>query len=273
MDFKAFITMFDSVWVLLKPVLKLALILIVGHLVAVYLAKWVGKRCAKAKMDPSLIKFVDKSLNVVLHLVIILAALSAIGISTTGIVAVMSAAGAAIAIALKDSLSNVAGGILLLLAPRFSTGDYIEAGGDSGTVLNIDLFHTLLLTPDKRQVSVPNGALVNSHIINYSHEPIRRLDLVFSISYESDVEKAKAVALETIKSHPLTDASAGEPFARISGYGDSAVQLTTRIWCKNEDYWTLHFDLTEQIRVAFDKNGIGIPFNQLDVRIKSEPKA
>ena len=260
---------FEKIWAYASPVVKMVLILVVGHYVIVYLRKIVKKALeAKGHFDQSFVKFVDKALNIVAHVLIILSALTAVGISTTGLVAAFSAAAVGIAVALKDSLGNVAGGILLLIAPRFSTGDFVEAGGSSGTVLNVDLMHTTLLTPDRKQINIPNGVLVNSQIINYSKEEKRRLDITFPISYECDVEVAKKVAMDTIMKHPLTQTDPAEPFVRIHSYGDSAVNLVTRVWCNAADYWTLHFDLTEQIREEFDKNGIGIPFNQLDVHIK-----
>lgn len=204
-----------------------------------------------------------------LYIFVVVAGLNSIGVSTSGIVAALSAGAVAVAVALKDSLSNVAGGILLLLSPRFATGDYIAAGGDEGTVLTVDLLHTTVLTFDKRQVSIPNGVLINSHITNYSREESRRVEVNFPISYEADMETAKRVASETIGNHPLvlTDP---EPFVRVGGYEDSSVKLVIRVWCKTEDYWTVYYDLMEQIRVAFDKNGIEIPFNQLDVHIKEK---
>ena len=259
----------EKIWQYASPLVKMVLILVVGHYIIVYLRKIVKKTLeTRGNFDQSFVKFVDKTLNIVAHVMIILSALTTIGISTTGLVAAFSAAAVGIAVALKDSLSNVAGGILLLIAPRFSTGDYIEAGGFSGSVINVDLLHTTLLTPDRKQVNIPNGVLVNNQIINYSKEDKRRLDITFPISYESDVEVAKKVAMDTIMKHPLTQTEPDVPFVRVNSYGDSAVNLVTRVWCNAADYWTLHFDLTEEIRKEFDKNGIGIPYNQLDVHIK-----
>ena len=125
-----------------------------------------------------------------------------------------------------------------------------------------------ILTVDKKQVSIPNGVLLNSHIVNYSRENKRRVDISFQISYESDVKIAKRLAIEVIEKHPLTLHEPDEPFVRVHSYGDSSVNLITRTWCKTEDYWNLYFDLIEDIRDVFDENGISIPYNQLDVRIK-----
>ncbi len=259
----------NSIWAILAPFAKMALILIIGHFVIVYLLKLINKGFKKSKFDESLTKFLSKAIKIVLYLMVVISALNAIGVSTSGIVAALSAGAVAVAVALKDSLSNVAGGILLLLSPRFATGDYIAAGGDEGTVLSVDLLHTTVLTFDKRQVSIPNGVLINSHITNYSREESRRVEISFPISYEADIETAKRVACEAILSHPLVLADP-EPFVRVGSYGDSSVNLVTRTWCKTEDYWTVYYDLMEQVRAAFDENGINIPYNQLDVYIKEK---
>lgn len=251
------------------PVIEAILILVIGHFAVRYLLKLLRKTLEKSKLDQSLDKFIIKALNIVLHVLLVIAALSAIGVSTTGVIAVLSAAAVAVSVGLKDSLSNVAGGILLLISPRFKTGDYIEAGGDEGTVLSVDLLHTTVLTVDSRQVSIPNGILVNSHITNYSCEDKRRVDIEFNIPYEADVEKAKKTVLETIMRHELS-LKTPEPFVRVSGYNDSAVKIITRTWCKTDDYWNLYFDLTEQIRAALKENSIEIPYNHLEVHINGK---
>lgn len=249
------------------PLVRMLLILIIGHLIVSIILKFVKGALQKSKFDVALDRFIVKALNIVLHVMVIIAALDAVGVSTTGAVAALSAAAAAVALALKDSLNNVAGGILLLIVPRFKTGDYIAADGDEGVVLDIDLLHTLIRTGDGRQVSIPNGVLLNSHITNYSRETRRRVDITFQIAYESDTETAKAIINKKILEHPLvlTDS---EPFVRVHSYAESAVNIVSRSWCNNADYWTVYFDLIEKVRDEFDKNGISIPYNQLDVHIK-----
>jgi len=258
-----------AIWVFLAPIIKMLLILVVGHLLIRIILKIVKDSLEKSKLDKALDKFIAKVLNVVLHVLVIISALSAIGVSTTGAVAALSAAAAAVALALKDSLNNVAGGVLLLIAPRFKTGDYIAAGGDEGVVLDVDLLHTLIRSVDGRQISIPNGALLNSHITNYSREPQRRVDITFQIAYDSDTEKAKSIILDKVSQHPLALTDTNAPFVRVHSYGESAVNIVSRTWCNNSDYWTVFFDLIEQVRAEFDKNNISIPFNQLDVHIKN----
>ena len=262
----------QKIWSYAAPFAKMAFILIVGHFLIVYLQKIVGKTLKKSKLDPSLIGFTHKSLSIILHLLVIISALTAIGVSTTGFIAAFSAVAVGVSVALKDSLCNVAGGILLLISPRFSTGDYISAGGDEGTVISVDMLHTTILTIDSKQVSIPNGVLINSHIINYSCENKRRVDIIFPISYESDIKMAKQLAMEILKNHPLTLCEPEQPFVRVKSYGDSAVNLLTRVWCKTENYWDVYYDLIENIGEAFNENGIAIPYNQLDVHIKDSEK-
>ncbi len=254
----------------LLPILKMAGILLVGYFLIRVIKKILTRAFRKSKLDPSLVKYSIKAITVLLYVFVILAALDALGVSTGGVVAALSAGAVAVGIALKDSLSNVAGGLWLLFSPRFSTGDYIAAGGDEGTVTSVEILHTTLQTPDAKIVSIPNGALINSHIINYTQNNQRRVDITFPIPYEADVNLAKQVAYDTIMDHPLILTEPAEPFVRIHSYGDSAVNLVTRVWCKNENYWTLYFDLIENIREAFVEKGIEIPYSQLDVHIKNE---
>lgn len=263
-------TELEKIWGYIAPFVKTLAIFVIGHFIIVYLVKLIKKAFNKSKLDESLIKYSLKAISIFLHIFIILAALDTIGVSTGGIIAAASAAVVAVGVALKDSLSNVAGGLWLLVSPRFQTGDYISAGGDEGIVTSIELMHTTLTSFDSKQISIPNGVLINSHITNYTKENKRRVDLTFPIPYEVDVKKAKEIALDTIKKHEKVLLDSDEPFVRVSGYGDSAVNLLTKSWCLTEDYWTVYYDLIENIRDAFEENGITIPYNKLDVHIKQE---
>ncbi len=247
------------------------LIFVLGWVFSKLLVKLLRKGLSKTSLDVSLVNFLLKTIHIVILIVVLLAALSNLGISTTGLVAAFSAAAIAVSLALKDSLGNIAGGILMLLTQPFSTGHYIETDGVSGTVLKIDLIHTTLKTPDNRQIVIPNGQLVNKTIIDYSKESTRRMDLQFGISYDNDPEKAKAIIMECVKAHKLS-LQDPEPFCRVTEHSDSAVIITMRVWVKSENYWTLHFDLLEQIKCEFDKNGITIPYNQLDVHVIDKAK-
>ncbi len=249
-----------------------AVVLIVGFLVVKLLVKILKKALRRFELDPSLIGFFVKATNIVLFVVLILCALAILGVPTTGMIAAMSAAAVAVSLALKDSLSNIAQGILLLVSHPFSTGDYVEVGGVSGSVVQVDMLQTTLLTPDNRKIIIPNSQVANAEIINYSSEEERRVDVIFPVSYKDDVEKAKALILKIVGKHPLVDCEKAEPFARVSAYNESSVNITCRVWCKTNDYWSVYFDLLEQVRVEFTTAGINIPYNQLDVHIVKDEK-
>ncbi len=246
------------------PFVQALLIFVVGHFVIKGLLRLPKRILNKTKLDQSLINILLKTLNVLAHIIILLSALNRIGVSTTGLLAALSAVAVGVALALKDSLSNIAGGILLLLSPRFATGDYISVDTEEGFVTSIELMHTTIRTYNNRLITFSNGTLINSTITNYTWEGVRRIDLSFPISYEADVELAKTTALAVMKNHPLAVPDR-KYIARVGSYGDSAVLLDLRTWCKCDDYWTVYYDTLEQVRKAFAEKGIEIPFNQLDV--------
>ena len=248
--------------------LKAVLILALGHLAVRLIIRIIKDCLKKSEFDYSLQSFIIKTINIISHTIVIISAISALGISTTGLLASLSAVAVGIGLALKDSLSNVAGGILLLISPRFHTGDIVEIDGEVGTVVKIDLMHTLIRAYDNRDVVIPNSLVMNSRIINYSREHKRRVDMVFPIAYENDLEVAKKAIYDTAMSHPLVLKE--EPiFTRVGSYSSSSVDITARVWCKTENYWDVYHDLLEQVRTEFQKRGINIPFNQLDVHISN----
>ena len=267
---RLFVFNWGAIVSVLVPILKTVLIVLIGHFVAAYIVKLVKRGLDKSKLDSFLTAFLAKSVNIALHILIILSALNSLGISTTGIIAAFSAGVVAIGLALKDSLSNVAGGILLLVSPRFSAGDFIEAGGNSGTVVSVDLLHTTVKTPDNKQISIPNGILVNSQITNYSKEQKRRVDITIPIPYETDAEFAKKIISGVVSKHTMVLSEPDLPLVRVASYGDSAVNIAVRCWCDNGNYWSVYFDLMEQIRASLEDKEISMPYNQLDVYIKNK---
>ena len=250
-----------------SKVLGAVIIVVVGHFVIKLLISMLDKSFQRLKMDASLNNFLKKAISITLRVILILSVLAKLDISTTGLLAALSASAVAVALALKDSLGNLAGGIMILLTRTLYTGNYVEISGLSGTVMSIDMIHTTLLTPDNRQIVIPNGQIINQTIINYSKEEYRRMDLTFSICYEDDPELAKKIIIDTVNGHKFTMQTPEVPFARVASYAESSVDIAVRTWCKTEDFWTLHFDLVEQIRVALEKEGISAPFKQLDVRV------
>ena len=261
---------FDAIWSYSSPVVEMLLIIIGGRILMHYLLKIMSRSMEHIEIDPSLARFLKKTVKIAGYIVIITCALTALGISTGGIVAALSGCALAVGVALKDSLSNVAGGILLLLVPRFVTGDYIAAGGDEGTVVSVDLMHTTIQTPDSKLVSIPNGALMNGHITNYTTAQKRRVDIDFPIPHDCDSNAAIRVAMDSVLAHPLSLKEPAPPFVRITSYSENAVNITVRVWCDTAEYWNLKLDLLDQIRAALNQNGISLACSRVDVRVREK---
>ncbi len=253
------------------PIIMALVVFVTGLIVLFIIAKILKKALSKTTLDISLQKFFVKTLYITGFVLILICALSTAGISTTGLIAGFSAAGAAVALALKDSLSNIAGGIVLLITHPFVTGDYIEIGDYSGTVKEIDILQTILVTPDNKTIVIPNGLLSSDEVVNYTKEPTRRVDLTVSVSYDNDIELAKKSVVKAAESISLV-LSDPQPFVRVSEYSDSSVNLAVRVWCKTEDYWDVHFAMIEKMRESFKKDGIEIPYQRLDVNIVNDDK-
>lgn len=240
------------------------LILVVGMYIARFAKKRAVKRLSSRGVDQAVSSFVAQMLQVIIIAAVLIAALNKIGVETTSLVAVFGAAGLAIGLALKDSLSNFSSGVMIIILKPFRSGHYVEAAGVAGTVKSIELFSTRLVTPDNKIVILPNSTVYASEIINYSMQPTRRIDIVVGISYESDMRTAKSVILDVVKANDLvlTDP---EPVVAVSELADSSVNLVVRPWVNTEDYWVARFALIEAVKRALDDNNISIPFPQMDV--------
>lgn len=255
--------------VLLPTVIRLILVLVAGFVLASVSKKLITKIMEKSNFDISLIRFLARSAKVAIIVLTIIIAVGLLGIPTTGLIAGVSAVAAAIALALQGSLSNIAGGIFILMTRPFKTGDVIDISGSVGTVKDIQLIHTVITTGDNKEIIMPNSVVVNSTVVNYSNAEKRRVDLVFSIGYNDDARLAEEIIFRTAMAHTYTLTDPAEPFVRESAHSASSIEITTRVWCMAENYWTLHFDLIEKVREEFTKNGISIPYNQLDVHINN----
>jgi small conductance mechanosensitive channel len=245
-------------------------IFIVGRIVAKMIIKLLKRILHRAGMDDILINFISSIVNSALLLFIIIAALDQLGVDTTSLIALLGAAGLAIGLALQNSLQNFASGVMLIVFRPFKTGDFVDAGGTSGIVESISIFNTVMRTGDNCEVIVPNGAIYSGNIVNYSTRSTRRIDMVFGIGYDDDIKKAKDIMLDIINSDEriLKDP---EPLVAVAELADSSVNFNVRPWVKTADYWSVKFDLTEKIKLAFDENGISIPYPQMDLHIdKSE---
>ena len=220
----------------------------------------------RAKLDQGVRTFLRSGLKVVLWLVAICALLGYLGVPMTSLVALLSVLGLALSLAIQGTLSNLAGGIMLLSAHPFSAGDFVEAGGVSGTVREVGLIYTKLDTIDNKVVHIPNGDISGKTIVNYSANDKRRVDLKFTVSYDAPVETVKACMEKVVGEHPKTFPTP-EPTIRVSGYGDSAIEYVLRVWCDTGDYWDVYFDLMEQVKAAFDKAGVEMTYPHVNVHM------
>ncbi len=242
------------------------LILIFGWIAISMILRIEKKALAKSRLDEALHLFIVKATKVILWIVLLITLLSTLKVPIAPFVTVLGASGAAIALALKDSLGNIAGGIIILINKPFSRGDTIEVAGTMGMVDSIDLLTTQLHTFDNKVVTIPNGTITMSVLINYSQEDTRRVDCVFSISYEADILKAKEILLNVISCNPDI---LGEPapIVGVASHGDNAVILDLKVWCSTESFFDVKYYLEENVKLAFDEAGIGIPYPQVDIHL------
>tara|TARA_R110001592_G_scaffold46930_3_gene149194 strand:- start:1138 stop:1959 length:822 start_codon:yes stop_codon:yes gene_type:complete len=250
-------------------VLGALITLIVGAWIIKRLVKLTQKALIKRETDPILIPTLVGVVRVALYGVLIYAVIAQFGVDTTAFLAVFGAAGLAIGLALQGSLSNFAGGILILTLKPFKAGDYVEIDGTGGSVNGVSIMNTVLKTPDNRTIFLPNGKVAGANIVNFSLEPKRRWDKVFGIGYGDDFEKAKGIIMKIIESDNrfLKEPA---PMVRVGNLGDSSVDITVRAWLETPEYWNVNWDMIEKVKKAFDAEGISIPFPQRDVHIFNE---
>ena len=229
----------------------------------------IQKKGDSGRYDKTLTKTLAYIVKIASKIIILVCLVGYLGIDTSGITALLVSAGACIGLALNGALGNLAGGIIIIVTRPFRIDDFIEAQDVAGTVEDIHITCTKIRTPDNKVVYVPNGALSSGNIINYSEKETRRVDMVFNVAYDADTEKAKALIKEEIEKNELVLA---EPkyFIAITEFADSSIDITARVWVKSSNYWTVKFALMENVKNAFDNNGIEIPYNQLDVHIRND---
>lgn len=249
--------------------IALALIIfIIGRMAVAVVIKMVRKVLQARGMDDILVSFLTSILRWVLLLFVIIAALSQLGVDTTSLVALLGAAGLAIGLSLQSSLSNFASGVMLIIFRPFAKGDFVEAGGASGVIEQISIFTTTMRTPDNKEVIVPNGAIIDNNITNYSARDTRRIDMVFGIGYDDDIRKAKALLEEIVAADERVLAEPA-PVIAVSELADSSVNFVVRPWAKTSDYWAVQWDTTEAVKLRFDEAGISIPYPQMDIHVDS----
>ena len=250
----------------LSKVISIVILAVCCLLIIKVIQRCLNRILAKGKIEKSLHSFLRNSVNILLWFLFVLIMASAVGIDVTSLVAVLSVAGLAVSLAVQGSLSNLAGGIQVLTAKPFKVGDYIETNSVSGTVKEIGMAHTKLVTVDNKLIYIPNSEIAGAKIINYNPEELRRVDLVFSASYDDPTERVIDSIRSVIEAHPkaLRDP---EPFVRLSAFKDSCIDYTVRVWCETGDYWNLYYDLLEQVRTAFDRDGITMTYPHMNVHL------
>jgi small conductance mechanosensitive channel len=255
------------------PKVILAIItLIVGLWLIGLITKVTRKSMEKTNTDKTLIPFMTNLVSWLLKVLLFISVASMVGVATTSFIAVLGAAGLAIGLALQGSLGNFAGGVLILTFKPYVIGDLVETQGHLGVVKELRIFNTILLTPSNKRVILPNGAVSNGAIVNYSAEGILRVDLVIGIAYESDIPKAKEVLYKVMADHELVLKDPASQVA-VSELADSSVNLVVRPWCTVADYWQVHFDITEAAKAGLEASGISIPFPQRDVHLFEQKEA
>jgi small conductance mechanosensitive channel len=254
------------------PKILLAIFLfVVGRWIIKVVDKGLKTLFLKREVEPSLATFLGSLLRFFLLSILIIMVISTLGVPTTSFVAVLGAAGLAVGLALQGSLSNFAGGVLILLFKPFKVGEVIDVGGKIGTVARIDILHTVMHTPDNRMIIIPNGGLANSDIINITRMPTRRVDLNVGISYGADIKRAREVILGILEKDARVFKDPA-PVCRLANLGDSSLDLTVRVWVNAGDYWNVFFENLEAIKEGLDQAGISIPFPQRDVHIYNHSK-
>ncbi len=244
------------------------LLLFVSFKVINLIARRIEKKASAKHADKTILKTLIYILKLGLKTVVVICLVGYLGIDTSGLTALVASLGVCVGLAVNGALSNLAGGVLIILTRPFKIDDFIEAQGHSGTVAEIRITSTKLITGDNKVIYLPNGSLANGDIINYSENDTRRVDFKFSIAYDADFEKAKQIIRNILESHELVIKDK-DVFVRVSEHAASSINITARAWAKSSDYWTVNFDVIEAVKKAFDEAGIEIPYDQVDVHVKN----
>lgn len=246
-------------------------VLIVGLLLIKYLVKFIVKSKGFNKIDVTVQTFLKSALAITLKVLLIISVIGILGVPLTSIIAVLASAGLAIGLALQGALSNFAGGIMILVFRPFKVGDFVDNGTHMGYVDSITIFYTRLLTKDNKLVTVPNSTMTSASITNFSAKELRRVDIEYNVSYKNDIDKVKSVLTSVAEKHPLVlkDPSVT---SGVYAHGPNSLVYVLRAWCKADDYWTVYFDMNENVKKSFDEQGIEIPLQQVVVDIKDKNK-
>ncbi len=271
---KQFVAALSDFWAkilaFLPSLLAAAVILLVAFIITKLTEGPIAAMLKRSKfdIDEVAVKYVNRVVKILIWFIAIIMVMDKLGIPVGSLLTMLAAIGAAVALAIKDNLANLASGVVLLFTKPFKAGDYIEVEDVSGSIKEIEIMHTYLDTPGHTLVAIPNTKMMTATIVNYSTYETRRQDLLFSIGYDSNLLEAKALLLELAETHPLI-LKDPPPCVMVNEQGASAVVLLLRVWCQNDDYWDLRYDLQEKVKLAFDQKGIAIPYNQLQLHLSS----
>lgn len=246
-------------------IIKAVIVFVVGRMIINLLNKLVKNILIKRNFDPSVKSFVSSLVNVTLTILLIISIVGALGVQTTSFAALLASAGVAVGMALSGNLSNFAGGLIVLLFKPYKVGDFIDYQGQSGTVREIQMFHTILKTTDNKMIYIPNGSLSSGVIVNYSNQQTRRIDWVFGVDYGTDYDHVKQVLETILAKETRILQEPDKPFIALTALADSSVNILVRVWVKSEDYWSVYFDMNKTVYEVFNKEGINFPFPQLTV--------
>ncbi|HHP7240295.1 MAG TPA: mechanosensitive ion channel family protein [Cyclobacteriaceae bacterium] len=256
----------DFLWKFGPNLIGAVITLILGFWIIGIIVQSVNKLMVKREFDPSLTPFLKSLLSTLLKIMLVIAVIGMVGVEMTSFIAILGAAGLAVGLALQGTLQNFAGGVMILIFKPFKVGDFIDVVGYMGTVNQIQIFNTILKTPDNKTIIIPNGQLSGSSLTNFSSEPQRRVDFTFGIAYGDDFDKAKTTINSMIEEDEriLKDP---EPFIALSALADSSVNIVVRVWVNAENYWPVNFDMNEKVYKRFASEGLNIPFPQMDVHV------
>ncbi len=251
---------------ILPMIISALIIFILGWWLSSVIDKIFLKAMKRSKLDVSMITFLNSLIKVCLKTIVVIAAIAELGVNVNSIIAAIGAVGVTAGLAVKDTLSNLSSGILLVLNKHFEVGDYVEINNVEGTVSKVEIMFTTLLTPDNKTISIPNSIVTANNIINYTTQGTRRLDIIFSIGYNDDILKAKNILQEIINSNPLI-INKQSSLVAVNSQEASSVDIIVKVWCKADDYLNLKYQLSEIVKNSFDENNIAIPYNQLDIHM------
>lgn len=259
----------DWAWGFFPKLIIAIIIFALGWWLSKLVCKLIKKALGKSKTDPAATSFIYSVTLCALRIFVIISAIAQLGVNVTALLTALGAATVTVGLALQDTMKNIASGVMIIINKPFKAGEYIEFEGLEGTVQKILITNTYLLTIDNKEVIIPNSRLTSNNLVNYTAQEMRRIDLVYQISYSDNIQTAKKLIYDIIESDTRFFKSP-ESLVAVSGHNDSSIAITVRAWCKTEDYWDLYFFMQEKVKLEFDKAGINIPFNQLDVHIKKD---